>query len=194
VESIKNTLAQYGISDQQLNEGWQTFTQAKDSWEKNVAENAEATNASAAYSAQYDKVNGTFKRHWKQSKLLFGAIPEALVTLGVQGQFPRSYEQLCAKAEIFYKSAKANNNIAAKMQVIGLDARTCDSALSEIATLQSMRSAREKESSDAQSATKTKNQALIELDDWMEHFDALARLAFFDNPQQLESLGIFVRS
>jgi hypothetical protein len=35
---------------------------------------------------------------------------------------------------------------------------------------------------------------LLELKDWMEDFDSIAKVALYEEPQLLESLGIFVRS
>jgi len=36
--------------------------------------------------------------------------------------------------------------------------------------------------------------ALLKLKDWMDKFDATAKVAFYDKPQLMEVLGIFVRS
>ena len=51
-----------------------------------------------------------------------------------------------------------------------------------------------KEKGESQDATKLKDTAFGELDDWMRDFYAVAKIALEDNPQLLESLGKFVRS
>lgn len=47
---------------------------------------------------------------------------------------------------------------------------------------------------ESQDATKLKDSAFGEIDDWMSEFYAVAKIALEDNPQLLESLGKFVRS
>lgn len=51
-----------------------------------------------------------------------------------------------------------------------------------------------REKGESQDATKLKDTAFIELDDWMSEFYVVAKIALEDNPQLLESLGKFVRS
>lgn len=51
-----------------------------------------------------------------------------------------------------------------------------------------------REKGESQDATKMKDTAFVELDDWMNEFYAVAKIALKDNPQLLESLGKFVRS
>lgn len=51
-----------------------------------------------------------------------------------------------------------------------------------------------KEKGESQDATKLKDTAFGELDDWMREFYAVAKIALEDNPQLLESLEKFVRN
>ncbi|KAB8141732.1 hypothetical protein F8S13_18500 [Chloroflexia bacterium SDU3-3] len=51
-----------------------------------------------------------------------------------------------------------------------------------------------KESTQAENAAKARDAAIDELDDWVEDFIKIARLALADNPQLLEALGVAVRS
>ncbi|MEL6606343.1 MAG: hypothetical protein AAFP20_24355 [Cyanobacteria bacterium J06614_10] len=48
--------------------------------------------------------------------------------------------------------------------------------------------------SEAQAATQKRDAALDELQDWLSDFLAIAKIALEDDPQKLESLGVFVRS
>jgi hypothetical protein len=47
---------------------------------------------------------------------------------------------------------------------------------------------------ESQEATRGKDKALAELEEWMSDFYAVARIAMEDQPQLLESLGLLVRS
>ncbi|MBK7919539.1 MAG: hypothetical protein IPJ94_25435 [Chloroflexi bacterium] len=48
----------------------------------------------------------------------------------------------------------------------------------------------EKEKSEAQKATKARDKALDDLDEWYVEFRELARIALEDDAQQLEALGL----
>ena len=50
------------------------------------------------------------------------------------------------------------------------------------------------EKGETQNATKVKDQAFTAIEKWMRKFYAVANIALEDNPQLLESLGVFVRS
>ncbi|NEP46299.1 MAG: hypothetical protein F6K35_46720, partial [Okeania sp. SIO2H7] len=57
-----------------------------------------------------------------------------------------------------------------------------------------LNAAQEKEKGEAQQATKTRDEALDALDDWLGDFLAIAEVALADKPQLLEALGVLVRS
>ncbi len=51
-----------------------------------------------------------------------------------------------------------------------------------------------REKGESQDATEQKTSALKVIDDWVDDFYDIAAIAFEDNPQLLEVLGVFVRS
>ena len=63
-----------------------------------------------------------------------------------------------------------------------------------ITNLEAARAAYLREKGESQDATKQKDKAFGEMDDWMSAFYAVAKIALEDSPQLLESLGKFVRS
>ena len=64
-------------------------------------------------------------------------------------------------------------------------------AVDEVEALHSKRLA---EKSEAQQGTVERDKAIDELCNWYSDFRAIARIALYDAPQQLEALGIRVRS
>ncbi|MBK7178098.1 MAG: hypothetical protein IPH82_13075 [Chloroflexi bacterium] len=53
-----------------------------------------------------------------------------------------------------------------------------------------LNASQEKEKSQAQKATKARDKALDDLDEWYVEFRELARIALEDDAQQLEALGL----
>ena len=53
-----------------------------------------------------------------------------------------------------------------------------------------LNASQEKEKSEAQKATKARDKALDNLDEWYVEFRELARIALEDDAQQLEALGL----
>ncbi|WP_066627871.1 hypothetical protein [Labilibacter marinus] len=51
-----------------------------------------------------------------------------------------------------------------------------------------------RERGESQVSTQSKNSALIDLKEWLNDFEDVAKIAFYDNPQTLELLGFFVRN
>ena len=66
--------------------------------------------------------------------------------------------------------------------------------ITEINAIETTRTLYLKEVGESQEATKTKDKALAELEEWMSDFYAVAKIAMEDQPQLLETLGLLVRS
>ena len=95
---------------------------------------------------------------------------------------------------MFYQNIKSNIEIQDKMQLIKITPKLVDECLTKLQDLMAKRANYDKEFGESQEITKSKDTALLELLEWMEDFDAVAKVALFDQPQLLEVLGIFVRS
>ena len=81
-----------------------------------------------------------------------------------------------------------------KLALIKLTPELATECLAELDTLLSHRSEFDKEMGESQSTTVTKNADLHELSEWMDDFDILSKIALYDTPQQLEVLGVLVKS
>lgn len=191
---IKSALADFGMDDKKVAEGNKIYENTKNVWELNKKEDVESEIASNSYKGKYKDLSGLFKRHRHHTLLFFKKNPEVLVTLGVKGRFPAKYNDFFDKVHQYYSGIKDNPAIQAKMDLIKITSPIVNKSLTLHKELLSERANYDRELSESQDATKSKNAALEELREWMEDFDAIAQIALYDNPQLLESLGIFVRS
>ncbi len=193
-EKIKTLLAEYGMDRPKIVEGWAKYHKTKDSWSYNQKETAEAKIASGNYKKEYEEFEAMFKMHRDKTQTFFKKQLEMLIRLDVGGSFPTKYREFFDKTKHFYQMIKDNEEIQTKISVIKITPEVVDECLAKHQSLLTKRAEFEKESGESQEATKSKNAALIELKDWMEDFDNIAKVALYDEPQLLEALGIFVRS
>lgn len=191
---IKPLLASFGVNKIKVDEGWAVYNKAKDAWEINKTEDTESTIASNSLKKSYSEFEGLFKRHRHISIIFFKKHPDFLVKLGVKGNFPDKYNELFDKSKEYYEAIQSNPDIQKELIKCKITPKIVVDCLSKHSVLLSKRAEYEKEEGESQDATEIKNSALLELREWKEDFDIIAKVALYDHPQLLEVLGIFVRS
>ena len=191
---IQPALEAYGMDAAKIAEGLGVYNNAKEVWERNKTEDAESKIASNSYKASYNQLQALFKRHRDQVLIFFKKNPDVLSSLGVKGRFPAKYNEFFDKVKMFYGTIQKNATIQAEMDKIKITSDVVTDCLSKLDTLLAERANYDKELGESQDVTKSKNAALLALKEWMDDFDAIAKVALYDQPQLLEVLGIFVRS
>lgn len=193
-QEVKTALADYGMDDTKVAEGTSLYESTKSIWDENNREEAETKVASNSYKGKYNELLAIFKRHRNQTLIFFKKDPDVLVTLGVKGRFPKKYNEFFDKVNQFYTGIQNNPAIQAKMDKIKITPSVVTNCLTLHKQLLAERSNYDKEQGESQNITDSKNLAIAELKEWMDDFDAIAKIALYDKPQLLEVLGIFVRS
>ena len=94
----------------------------------------------------------------------------------------------------FYTVASSDSEIQSKLVRLKITTEELNGTIEQISNLELARAEYLREKGESQDATKQKDKAFGEIDDWMSEFYAVAKIALEDNPQLLESLGKFVRS
>ena len=94
----------------------------------------------------------------------------------------------------FYTVASADSDVQSKLVRLKITTEEINGTIQLITNLELARAEYLREKGESQDATKLKDKAFGEIDDWMSEFYAVAKIALEDNPQLLESLGKFVRS
>lgn len=191
---IKVALIPFGVDEAKFAEGWGVYNKAKSIWELNTKEEAETSVASNAYNNVYSELEAKFKRHRDLTRILCTKDPDTQIKLGVTGYFPSKYNEFFDKVKLFYTTLAGDTVIQTKLELIKLTPEIAATCLAELNTLLTLRSEFDKEMGESQAATVSKNVALNELNDWMDDFDILAKLALYDTPQRLEVLGLLVKS
>ena len=94
----------------------------------------------------------------------------------------------------FYNGVGSNPTHLAKLLVFKITEEEITVCISEINAIETTRTLYLREVGESQEATREKDKALAELEEWMSDFYAVAKIAMEDQPQLLESLGLLVRS
>ncbi|WP_439182237.1 hypothetical protein [Carboxylicivirga taeanensis] len=191
---IKAALADYGLGEEEVGVGRELFNSTQSVWDANMKENAESTEASLDYTTSYNELQALFKVHRDKTLIYFKNRPELLVKLGVNGRFPRKYNDFFDKVRLFYSAIKMDPSLQGELNKIKLTPDVVDKCLALLQQLLAKRSHFDKELAESQDMTKNKNAALLALKEWMDDFYAIAKVALYDQPQILEALGVFVRS
>ncbi|MBN2669912.1 MAG: hypothetical protein JXR60_11890 [Bacteroidales bacterium] len=191
---INPTLTSFGMDATKLAEGVEVYNNAKLVWELNQKEDSETEIASNSYKASFNELKSIFKRHRDYVLIFFKKQPDVLSSLGVKGRFPAKYNQFFDKVKQFYGTIQSNVLLQTELDKIKITSVIVADCLAKLNTLLTERAKYDKELGESQDATKSKDAALMELKEWMDDFDAIAKIALYDQPQLLEVLGIFVRS
>ncbi len=144
-----------------------------------------------------DKAVVVFKIHMEDLTLARRALkglPDLLDKLSIQTKSARSFAQRIKDARHFYLTAIGDPEILEKFTKFNLTLEKLQNHLTLLEELEALDAHQEDLRGKAQIATEERNRVLKELFDWAADLIAVCRIAFKDEPQTLERLGIRVPS
>lgn len=191
---IATIMAEFGYDETLIMEGKSLFTKTKKAYNNNKTENDETSTAYSNFNKLREELTTIYMLHRKKGKVVFRKETTKLNNLGLKGSLPRVYVKWLETVKKFYNVALNDNEIETKLVRLKVTPEELTATSSKIQELETARAEYLREKGESQDATKLKDTAFIELDDWMSEFYAVAKIALEDNPQLLESLGKFVRS
>ena len=154
-------------------------------------ERGEAVSATAALHSARDAAEKTYMQHVKVARVALDD-PGLRRDLGLDGPREKALLPWLDQARNFYRSALAKPDVVTALTAFGMDALTLQAGADALDAVYAAHNARADESGEAQSSTEARDAALAAMDRWMGDFLRVARVAFEDDPQQLERLGIQV--
>lgn len=191
---IATIMAEFGYDETLIAEGKSLFTKTQEAYNNNKKEDDETSTAYSNFSKIREELATIYMLHRKKGKVVFRKETTTLNNLGLKGSLPRVYVKWLETVKKFYNVALNDNGIKTKLARLKITPEELTATNLKIQELETARAEYLREKGESQDATKRKDAAFIELDDWMSEFYAVAKIALEDNPQLLESLGKFVRS
>ncbi len=189
---LLTALSKFGYDVAKIKEGEALLQTTQNVLETNILEDVD--DAIARYNKTLDAIKVRFSRHKSLCKRLFKNKPEILIVLGIGGPTPKRDSDYILYAKRFYTELSISNEIFSQTKIIGLDDHELKLSHDTINQLILKSQEQMRRKAELQQTTLTKNSPFLELKEWMEDFDNVAHMAFFDKPQLLESLGICDRN
>lgn len=192
--TILSALSDYGYTAARINQGKKRYNEAAAAQLSQTTEAGEQLSASATVNDARETAKKSYIRFVKIARIAFKRDAGISSQLALSGTRKRTLSGWLAQATQFYKNALANPAILKGFKEFGITEPKLKAGLAELKAVEAANLIQEKEKGDAQAATKQRDVALDELQDWMSDFLGIARIALEEDPQILESLGVMVRS
>lgn len=190
---IANLLKEYTYDISKMSEGAALMDETITISKKNQTETDEASAAYAIYEKNYDALVDLYKIDRKKAKTILRKDPVTLDRLLLTGSFPEPYIKLTASATKLYEEISSDKALQAKLAPVKISVPDATSRLKLINAVKDTRYNWNAERGQSEDATIAKDEAFAKMDDWMDDFYGIAKIALADHPQYLEALGLVVK-
>jgi hypothetical protein len=187
-------MAMYGYTAEIVQQGEVILNQADDLYQQQKREYGEYYEANADYTKARDEFHKSYMRDIKFARITLMDSPATLDKIEANGERYYSTSKYIEQAKTFYNSFIDDADLLAAMAPFGYTAEHFQTQLDNVNQFNVLIENIAKEQGDAQQATKTRDALMDNLLAWTSKFKRVAFLAFEDDAQYLEKLGILVRS
>jgi len=189
-EAVQGVLALFGYTADRMQGGRNLLETAQTLHLKQKSEYGDQYAATEALDTAFDTANTSYIRWLKVARVALEGDTNAMVTLGINGRRKKALAGWLAQARQFYSHALADVLVLEKLAVYGLSADILTAGQAEVETVAAALLAQKKEMGEAQQATKNRDEAVDDLEEWLHLFLQIARIALEETPQYLEKLGV----
>lgn len=191
---VVEAMARLGYNGEVIAKGQSLYDITRNFWEVNKTEDAETIKIREVFHAKYGELDEIHDRHYKLARIVFRSDLDIMVDLCLIDRAPRSYAKWLNGVKSFYSKTLKNTELQQKLARLNVTPEELAHGYKLIAPIEQVRAEYVSEMSESQDATRTKDDAFDQLDDWMSEFYMVAAVALEDNPELLESLDLLVRS
>lgn len=167
---------------------------AQSSYETQIREYGDAIAASDAYEEKRNELRETTKDMRSIARVACKANPEFQQLLGLNRKLKQSWSGWVTQTESMIHNALQKPELIEILAPFGYPQEVFTQLKEELDALPALKSNRESETAEAQQATRDRDVAIDTLDDWMQDFFTIAKIAVKDKPELMELLGRVVPS
>ena len=183
-------LAAFGYDDERLQQGRELLEKARRAQESFVKEYGEQFESTDEYLDAREEADKTYMRHLKVARVAFDEDQPARGALRLDGRRKQVLSKWLEQTRLFYRNALNDADYQAALSEYNITEDDLRAGLEKIDAVETADVRQEKEKSEAQRATDERDEAIDALDAYMSKFRDIARVAFEDDPQQLEKFTI----
>ena len=158
-----------------------------------ISQYAQYYGAVADYETAHAAAHTAYIRHLTLARIAYEHEVGRTHQLGLSGRRQRTHDGWMGQAEQFYTAALNDPTIQAELATVGITLASLQAGQDLVAGVAAAWQNKEKEYGEAQAATQTRDAALKTLHDAYSNLIAIARIAFADDLQKLERMGIVVK-
>jgi hypothetical protein len=193
-EEVTTLVAAYGYDTVKLNEGMALYTAADTLMREQKARYSDQYKATKEFNTLIMECRPTFDEHYGLARLALRDETSSYNMLGLKTPVKRTYAALIAQAKDFYHNALSYADVIAALAQFGITVEALQTAKLLITDVEAAYVAKQKTMTEAQMATRARNEAFGEIKEWMERFLGVCRFALNDAPELIEKVGILYRS
>ncbi len=187
---LKPYLEEYGYTEEKLGKGDSLYKKADERHQVQKKEYGDQFEATSDLDLAKAKTTKVYKKHLGIARIALGDQPGAVNALQLAGRRKRTLSGWLSQVKAFYANAINTPSVLETLAEYNITKEKLEAAQQLALDCEAKYNAQLKEKGEAQNATKMRDQALDELDKWMSDFTGIAKIAFEENPQYLEMLGI----
>ncbi len=191
---IASLMSEFTYNAEKIMEGEALLAETQAAWKSNKQEGDEMSAAYSVYNGKMEELETRYSLDRRKAKTVFRKDDEVMKQLLLKGRIPGAYDKFMTVCSTLYSEAGENADLLAKLARMKITAETMAEGAAHVEEVRDARNTYQNERSESEQATLVKDAAMAKLDDWMDDFYAVAKIALDDQPQYLEALGIRVRS
>jgi hypothetical protein len=191
---FKAALLEFGYTDEKLAAGQTLYDETKVLIKNQKQAYAAQYKASRALNKKAGVAQQYFSKQVKIARLALDTDEESIKDLGISGSRAETYDGWTGEANTFYSTALASPEILAVLLLSNVTPEILTAGLQMVEDLEPLYTAQKNKIGLAQVATENRDKKMDDLFKWVSKIIQYARIAFVDDPQQLERFMVTVYS
>ncbi len=192
VPALAGVLVDYGYTEAKLAKGAQLLTEAEALSTKRAKDSGESRQATEELNAAWEAANNAYVKALKVARVVFGQEAKASAALKLYGPRKQSMAGWLDQARTFYGNVQGDASLSDRLKTFGYTEAKLGAEAALVDGVRANLQNHAHESGAAQESTVGRDKKIAELDQWVSDLRAICKVAFAENPQQLEELGIVV--
>ena len=189
-EALQKQMSGYGLTPKRVQEGNTLLVNARQMHSTKEQHYDHARELSVQIAQDREEALETFKEHLAIAKTAFRKEPHIIQELKISRFTAAGWAWVNPAIDFYSKAPKYID----RLQQFGATEESFQQNKAAVDALVVLKARRLKKKGDAENSTQLRNQTIKELRAWYGEFRKLARIAFQDTPQVLETFGMVVPS